>query len=267
MIIRKPLLLGFSIVVRKLCSDAAKPATMKWLNVAEKNDAAKTISSLLSNGGARRREGLSPYNKIYEFSTNVRGQNAQMTMTSVSGHLLTHEFPAMYRGWTQCNPQVLFDAPVHKKCPENSAKIKATLEREVRNCQGLIIWTDCDREGENIGFEIIEVCRAVKPNIPIFRAKFSEITTASVRRALSNLEQPDERQSQAVEVRSELDLRIGAAFTRYQSLRLQGAFPEEVQSLVSYGSCQFPTLGFVARRFKEVEDFVPQPFWKIRGKK
>lgn len=35
-----------------------------------------------------------------------------------------------------------------------------TLEREVRGCQVLIIWTDCDREGENIGFEVIEVCRS-----------------------------------------------------------------------------------------------------------
>lgn len=34
-----------------------------------------------------------------------------------------------------------------------------TLEFEVRNCQYLIIWTDGDREGENIGFEIIEVCK------------------------------------------------------------------------------------------------------------
>lgn len=35
-----------------------------------------------------------------------------------------------------------------------------TLEREVQQCQALVIWTDCDREGENIGFEIIHVCKA-----------------------------------------------------------------------------------------------------------
>ena len=43
------------------------------------------------------------------------------------------------------------------------------------------------------------------------RAKFSEITRASVERALRNLAQPDERVSKAVDVRQELDLRIGAA--------------------------------------------------------
>lgn len=73
----------------------------------------------------------------------------------------------------------------------------------------MIIWTDCDREGENIGYEIIDVCKAVKPNIAVYRAKFSEITAAGIHRALNNVCQPDLRQSQAVDVRSELDLRIG----------------------------------------------------------
>jgi len=32
------------------------------------------------------------------------------------------------------------------------------------------------------------------------------------------------------------------------------------------GPCQFPTLGFVVRRYLEVERFIPEPFWKIEVK-
>lgn len=76
-------------------------------------------------------EGMSQYNKIYSFSTQFRGQEANMVMTSVSGHLLTHEFISGYGGWKSCDPISLFNAPVVKQCPENSVKIKKTLEREV----------------------------------------------------------------------------------------------------------------------------------------
>lgn len=145
-------------------------------------------------------------------------------------------------------------------------KIKLTLEREVRRAQWLIIWTDCDREGENIGYEIIDVCKAVKPNINVFRAKFSEITRASVDRALRTLGEPDLRTSQAVDVRQELDLRIGAAFTRFQTMRLQKKFASLEKQLLSYGSCQFPTMGFVVERYKAIENFIKEPFWKIRGR-
>ncbi|XP_059220855.1 DNA topoisomerase 3-alpha [Stomoxys calcitrans] len=238
---------------------------MKYLNVAEKNDAAKTIAAQLSNGTARRREGYSVYNKIYEFEANVKGAKSKMVMTSVSGHLLQLEFLGSYRNWQNVNPESLFEAPVRKACAEQFEPIKRTLEREVRSCQGLIIWTDCDREGENIGFEIIDVCRAVKPNIVVYRAIFSEITSASVRRALQNLNIPDKRQSEAVDVRTELDLRTGAAITRFQTMRLQKLFPEKISDkLISYGSCQIPTLGFVAERYKEIEAFVSEPFWKIK---
>lgn len=59
---------------------------------------------------------------------------------------------------------------------------------------------------------------------------------------------------------------LGAAFTRLQTLRLKQVFPQKLaDNLISYGSCQFPTLGFVVDRFKAIEDFVEQPFWKIKG--
>ena len=58
----------------------------------------------------------------------------------------------------------------------------------------------------------------------------------------------------------------GAAFTRFQTLRLQKIFPEVLaEQLISYGSCQFPTLGFVVERFKAIQAFVPEVFHKIRG--
>lgn len=79
-----------------------------------------------------QKEGLSKFNKIYEFQSDVLGhKNAKMTMTSVSGHLLAIEFPAQYRQWQQIDPIHLFEAPIRKFCPDNFKQIKATLEREV----------------------------------------------------------------------------------------------------------------------------------------
>lgn len=115
--------------VRVYCTSATK--IMKYLNVAEKNDAAKSISAFLSNGNSRRSEGLSVYNKIYSFQNDFKGQNANMAMTSVSGHLMTHEFVDTFKGWQTCDPINLFDAPIYKKCPQNFLNIKKTLEREV----------------------------------------------------------------------------------------------------------------------------------------
>ena len=63
------------------------------LNVAEKNDAAKNIAGLLSGGARSMREGFSKFNKIYEFKCRVQGsRDADMCMTSVSGHMLNFDF-------------------------------------------------------------------------------------------------------------------------------------------------------------------------------
>ncbi|NXA04200.1 TOP3A topoisomerase, partial [Sapayoa aenigma] len=249
----------------RAAEDVAFQRIRKVLCVAEKNDAARGIADLLSNSRMRRREGFSKFNKIYEYDYQMFGQNVTMVMTSVSGHLLAHDFRMPFRKWHSCNPLALFDAEIEKYCPENYLDIKKTLEREIQQCQALVIWTDCDREGENIGFEIIHVCKAVKPNLQVFRARFSEITLHAVRSACENLTQPDQNTSDAVEVRQELDLRIGAAFTRFQTLRLRKIFPDILaDQLISYGSCQFPTLGFVVERFKAIQAFVPEAFYKIK---
>lgn len=68
-------------------------------------------------------------------------------------------------------------------------------------------------------------------------------------------------------MRSELDLRVGACFTRFQTLRYQAMFPVVLdQKIVSYGGCQFPTLGFVVDQFKKNEaSEVITPFFYFRA--
>ena len=41
---------------------------------------------------------------------------------------------------------------------EEFMPIKRTLQREIRGCQDIILWTDGDREGEDIAQEIVAVC-------------------------------------------------------------------------------------------------------------
>lgn len=58
---------------------------------------------------------------------------------------------------------------------------------------------------------------------------------------------------------------LGAAFTRFQTLRLKKKFPTVLADLlISYGPCQFPTLGFVVERYLAIERFQAEPYWKLK---
>eukprot|EP00906_Rhabdomonas_costata_P034436 RCo048462 len=131
-----------------------------YLNVAEKPSVAKAMASILSNGTARHRPGLSQYNPVYEFDLTVRGVETRMIVTSVTGHLKDLDFPPEYRNWNSCSPVTLFDAPVVSTVDPKCVPIEKTLQREVVHATALVCWLDCDREGENISMEVVQVCRS-----------------------------------------------------------------------------------------------------------
>lgn len=70
----------------------------------------------------------------------------------------------------------LYEVALEKVPIENSQKVVENLIQYSRDIDHLVIWTDCDREGEAIGYDIIDVCRKRKPNIKIHRAHFSALT-------------------------------------------------------------------------------------------
>eukprot|EP00941_MAST-03F_sp_MAST-3F-sp1_P000957 g957.t1 len=239
---------------------------MKVLNVAEKPSQCKKLTEILSNNRYSKRPGVSPYNWVFEFTCDLKQRkNCKMIFTSVSGHLLKQEFSQRkHISWTSSNPVSLFGAEIKSLVsPDNNGtQIAATLKKEVRSCSLLIIWTDCDREGEAIGAEIESVCIEVNRNIRVLRAQFSDMSPRSIKQASLNLRQLDRNAIAAVKARSEIDMRLGCAFTRFQTLLMQDKLA--LQGVVSYGPCQFPTLGFVAERMARIESFQRENFWEIK---
>lgn len=114
------------------------------------------------------------------------------------------DFTKEYNSW-DIDPLKLFDAKTLKQ--ESNPKMKLTLhlQNSAKGIDYLILWLDCDREGENICFEVIENClqymkhpaQGGKMN-NVLRAKFSAITKEDVHRAMKNLGKPNENESRGI---------------------------------------------------------------------
>lgn len=160
---------------------------------------------------------------------------SEFTFTSVLGHLKNNDFPERYASWHSVDPLELFDAPIVESIREDMEDVKRNLQIEARHSSHLFIWTDCDREGEHIGYEVATTCREANPSIIVLRARFSSVIASEVTRACQNPNELDMRLVHAVLARQEVDLRVGAALTRLQSTRLQRRFEALKGQVISYG--------------------------------
>lgn len=237
---------------------------MKVLCVAEKPLIAKEVANILGGGRVSRRDSPERFIKNYDFTFLFEKLGScEVTMTLVLGHMTNLDYAPGY-GWGECPPIALFDADLKKTTLKRG--VADNITREARVCQYLMIWTDCDREGEHIGYEVWQ--QALKGNsglnrngILVLRAHFSHLDRAHIIHAANHPTNLDMKQVNAVIGRQELDFRVGTSFTRLLTDKLKSA--GIVQTVALYGTCQFPTLGFIVDRYKRVKKFVSEEFWYI----
>jgi len=250
-------------------------AAVTVLMVAEKPALATAIALALCPGGptsVTKRKGASPSSPVHEYDGIFRGHPARFKVTATTGHIYSLDFTKESNDWQKTAPADLFHArTVH--CYDPSTRIPDLISSEAVEADALVLWLDCDREGENICFEVMQLA---VPHMStrmawqgayedrVFRAHFSSLSPVDLLRAMDNLGHPDICQAHSVDARQEIDLRLGCAFTRLQTQYFRAHFGKQLGKLtVSYGPCQFPTLWFCVKRHCEIEAFVPVPFWRL----
>ncbi|MBP2132940.1 DNA topoisomerase-1 [Methanomicrobium sp. W14] len=220
------------------------------LIIAEKNIAAQRIAGFLAGGNkvtADKTGGISSYFFNDSISIGLRG------------HVVEIDFEEGYSNWRSevHTPRTLIDAGMVKKPTEK--KIVSLIKKYAKKATLVTIATDYDREGELIGKEAYEIVRSVNKNVKINRAIFSAITKQEILNAFENPTEIDFDLASAGEARQEIDLVWGASLTRFISI----AAKRGGNNILSVGRVQSPTLGMIVDREKEIEAFVPEPYWLL----
>ena len=225
---------------------------MKKLIITEKANAARRISTILSDGKSKS----STSGGVTVISFEAGGDDYDVV--SLRGHIIELDYPKEYNDWGGTSPVDLVYAPQVKTVRVKS--ILNMIKDLASKADEIIIATDYDREGELIGMETVREAGADLEKVR--RAKFSALTKGEVENAFANLADPDKKLADAAEARQIIDLAWGAVLTRLISL----SSGQVGKNFMSVGRVQSPTLKLLVDRHEEIESFVPKPFWEIVGK-
>jgi len=232
---------------------------LKTLLLCEKPSAARRIAKALDDKGrpAERRIGRVPY---YE---SERGEKSLIVVPAL-GHLYTVAPKIRNR-----NVYPVFDfewVPRHE-AERNAKEIREWIEaisKLSKEANEFILATDYDIEGATLGYTILKYACGGKEK-EAKRMKFSTLTTSELRKSYSDL--LDHIEFPMIEAgicRHLLDAIYGINLSR--ALTVAAKNWSGKYATLSTGRVQGPTLKFLTDREKEINCFVPVPFWRINAK-
>ncbi|MFN9692006.1 MAG: type I DNA topoisomerase [Vampirovibrionales bacterium] len=138
--------------------------------------------------------------------------------------------------------------------------VVSDLSKRAKTADSIILATDPDREGEAISWHIYQVLAEkgiFKSGKPVQRVVFNEITKTAILEAMQNPRQIDEPLVHAYLARRALDYLVGFTLSPVLWRKLPGSR--------SAGRVQSVALRLICEREMEIERFIPQEYWSVRG--
>ena len=145
-------------------------------------------------------------------------------------------------------------APVYVISPEKK-KVVQRLRTALKSADELYIATDEDREGESIGWHLVEV---LAPTIPVRRMVFHEITRDAIQRALEETRSIDRSLVDAQETRRILDRLVGYS--------ISPLLWRKIARGLSAGRVQSVATRLLVNREKERMVFVPAAWLDLKAR-
>lgn len=174
---------------------------------------------------------------------------------AAQGHLLALEEPEI--PWSQWDFTLLrpnkgyYDITVVPGAGKAVKQKLAAIKKALKTADTVIIATDCDREGEGIGRELLDY---FKYNGPAQRVIYTAVDKKSVKEAFKNLKPASDFENvyQAFRARQQGDQIFNLTLTRAATKSIK---PEKMKGVLGIGRVKTPTLGLVCRREKEILNF------------
>lgn len=135
--------------------------------------------------------------------------------------------------------------------------IKSIIDK-AKKADEVLLATDPDREGEAIAWHLMEEVKGVRPDVPVHRVLFNEITKKGVTEGISHPRELDTHLYEAQRTRRVLD-RIGG-------YPLSSLLWKKLAFGLSAGRVQTPALRIIVDRQHEIDAFVPQDYWLIQSR-
>jgi DNA topoisomerase-1 len=138
--------------------------------------------------------------------------------------------------------------------PSKKKKVVNQLKMALKDASELYIATDEDREGESIGWHLLEV---LNPKVPVKRMVFHEITEDAIRNALEATRDIDHNLVDAQETRRILDRLVGYS--------ISPLLWKKIAPKLSAGRVQSVAVRLLVMREKDRLAFVPASYWDMKA--
>ena len=214
--------------------------------IAEKPSVARDIARII--GATASKDGY------------MEGNGYQVTWTF--GHLCTlkepHDYTPMWKRWSLSSlPMIPPTFGIKLIDDKGIAKQFATIERLMQAADMIINCGDAGQEGELIQRWVMQKANA---KCPVKRLWISSMTDEAIQEGFQQLKEQHDYDSLyfAGLSRAIGDWLLGMNATRLYTLKYG-----QNKQVLSIGRVQTPTLALIVNRQKEIENFVPEPYWVL----